>query len=105
MGTLKKILTTGVGAALMTESSLRNALSDSRLTQQAKEYLTRQAVKGKDELVNVLSAEVKKFLARIRLDEELRQALSGMTIEVEAKIRLSDGKKKHSKKLSLKTRI
>ncbi len=87
MGTLKKIITTGVGAALMTEESLRNALADIQVTRQAKDYLSRQAQKGKKEFTRVLVGEFKKFLNHINLQEEIRKALGGLTVEVTFKYR------------------
>lgn len=89
MGTLRKILTTGVGAALMTESGIRSAFSEIQLTRQAKEYLGRQAQKGKEEISRMLIGEVKKFLNHIDLHEEIQKALDGMTLEVEAKIKIA----------------
>ncbi len=85
MGTFRKILTTGVGAALMTESGLRNAISDIKL----RDYLSRQASKGKEELTKVLVSEIKRFLERIDLHEEIRKALTGMKLEVQATVTLA----------------
>ena len=81
MSTMRKILATGVGAALMTEDGIR-------------EYLARQTQKGKDEIVKVVLGELKKFLEHLDLQSELRKALSGMTIEVEAKVRLTPSARK-----------
>jgi hypothetical protein len=69
MSTLRKILTTGVGAALMTEEGVR-------------EYLGR-----------IFDREMKGFLARIDIPNNLRKALAGMTLEIQAKIKISDPKK------------
>lgn len=85
MGTLRKILTTGVGAALMTESGLRNAISDIKLS----DTIARQVLKGKEELSRVLAGEIKRFLERINIHEEVQRALAGMTIEVQATVKLT----------------
>jgi DNA-binding IclR family transcriptional regulator len=85
MGTLRKILTTGVGAALMTENGIRNALSDMKL----KEYLARQASKGKEELTKVVAAELKRFLEHVDLHEEIQKALTGMKLEIQATVTLA----------------
>jgi hypothetical protein len=82
MGTLKKILTTGVGAALMTESGIRSAISEIQLTRQAKEYLARQAQKGKEEVVKILARELKKSLNHIDIHREIQKALDGLTLTV-----------------------
>lgn len=88
MGTLRKILTTGVGAALMTEESLRNALADIQVTRQAKDYLARQAQKGRDEFTKVLVGEFKKFLMHVSLQEEIQKALGGISLHIDARIRI-----------------
>jgi hypothetical protein len=89
MGTLRKILTTGVGAALMTENGLRQALSDIQLTRQARDYISRQASKGKEEITKVLAAELKRFLGRVNLHDEIQKALAGMKLEVQATVTLA----------------
>lgn len=75
MSTLKKIVTTGLGAALITEEGVRNATA----------YLARQALQRKDDLSNILSAEIAKFLKRINIHEEIRKALQGLTFEIKIK--------------------
>lgn len=82
MGTLSKILTTGVGAALMTEGSIRNAIADIQLPRQAKGYLAKQVQKGKEELTKVILGELKRFLDHLNIHEEIQKALKGLTIEV-----------------------
>lgn len=99
MGALRKILTTGVGAALMTEGRIRNAVSDINVTRQAKDYLTRQAQKGKEEFAKVVVGELKGFLSQVDLHEEIRKALTGLTVEVQARLRIipSDASRDHLK--------
>lgn len=92
MSTLRKILTTGVGAALMTESGIRSAISDSKLTQQATDYLSKQLIKGKEEIVKMVVGEFKKFLEKIDIQKEIRRALEGLDIEVQAFIRVNSEK-------------
>ena len=82
MGTLRKIFTTGVGAALMTEEGLRNAFTDIKLTRQARDYITRQALKGKEEVSKVVAGEIKRFLDHV----DLHKALAGLTLHVQASI-------------------
>ncbi|MBI2083009.1 MAG: hypothetical protein HYT76_05515 [Deltaproteobacteria bacterium] len=72
MGTLKKIIRTGLGAALMTEEGVRTAL-------------TNQAKQRKADLENIIAREVGKFLQRINIHQEIRKALEGLTIEVKIK--------------------
>ena len=107
MGTLRKILTTGVGAALMTEEGLRSVLSDIKLTRQARDYISRQASKGKEELAKVLASELKGFLDRVNIHDEIQKALAGMKLEVQATVTLSprDGLKDQTKMTVRKLKI
>lgn len=73
----------------MTEGSLRNAFSESNLTRQARDYLGRQVAKGKEELTKVLVAELKGFLAKVNLHDEIQKALAGMKLEVQATVTLA----------------
>ncbi len=82
MGAIRKILTTGVGAALMTENGIRNAFSDIKLTRQATDYIARQAQKGKEEFTKVFAGELKRFLDHV----DLHKALAGMKLHIEATI-------------------
>jgi hypothetical protein len=102
MGTLRKILTTGMGAALMADDTLRNAISDINVTKQATGYIVRQALKGKEEVSKVLIGEVTKFLARINIHEEIRKAMSGLTVEVEAKIHFSSDRSSRKPSMRIK---
>lgn len=98
MGTLRKILTTGVGAALMTESGLRNAISDIKLS----DTIARQVLKGKEELSRVLAGEIKRFLERINIHEEVQKALAGMTIEVQATVKLTPDSTKRDTRMTVR---
>lgn len=95
MGTLRKIFTTSVGAALMTEEGLRNAFADIKLTSQARDYIARQALKGKEEVTKVVAGEIKRFLDHV----DLHKVLTGLTLNVEATITLGPrtGRRDHSK--------
>ena len=87
--TLRKILTTGIGAALMTEESLSKLLSDIKLPRDAKNYLVKQAQKRKSDLANIVAQELKGFLSRINIHEELHKALHGLRVDVEATIHVN----------------
>ena len=97
MSTLRKIITTGFGAALMTEGGLRNALTENLLTKQAKDYVLRQAQKGKEEVIRLVMSELKKFLTHVDLQEEIQKAMQGLNVQIEAKISFAPSGKKQGK--------
>jgi len=82
--TLKKIFVAGIGSALMSEDSLLKYLTELKLPRDAKNYVMTQAQKGKDELAKALSAEISRHIAKLDLQEEIRKALHGMKVHVEA---------------------
>ena len=90
MSEIKKLISTGIGAVLMTEEGIRNAITGISLPRDAKKYLMDQASRRKEEVTSIISSEVKNFLSRINLHEEVKRALNGMTIDIQATIRLSD---------------
>lgn len=89
---LRKLLITGLGTALMTEDALLKYFGDLKLPRDAKKYLTSQAQRGKQELSRVLSEELRRYLAKLNLEEVLRKALDGMKVDVEATVRFSRGR-------------
>lgn len=64
-------------------------MTESQIRRQAGDYIARQAERGKQEVARVLSGEIKRFLHRADLDEIIHKALDGLTIEVDARIRLA----------------
>jgi len=82
----------------MTESGLRNAIADIKLS----DYIARQASKGKEEVTKVLVGEIKRFLERINLHEEIQKALSGMTLEVSATVKLAPNAAKKETRLTVR---
>ena len=89
---LRKLLITGLGTALMTEDALLKYFADLKLPRDAKKYLASQAQRGKEELSRVLSDELRRYLAKLNLEEVLRKALDGMKVDVEASVRFSRGR-------------
>jgi hypothetical protein len=100
---LKKLITTGLGAALVTEESIRKILSDISLPSEAKNYLLTQAAKRKEELSAIITREVRNFLDQVNIHEEIKKTLAGLTIDVEASIHIKDPNKPSikTKKISI----
>lgn len=82
----RKILLTGVGAIFMGEETVRKSLSDLKLPKDTVGSLIENLKKQKDEITHLIAGEVRGFLTKIRVHEELQKALKGMQIHVDAKI-------------------
>ncbi len=87
---LRKTVLLGLGGVSMTEDEVRRALTDLRLPRdEAKrvfDYLLEQSQKSKNDLVSMVGAEVKSFLRQLSLEDELRRALEGMRVKIQAEI-------------------
>lgn len=71
MVTIGKLISTGMGAARMTQAGLQKLLLDT-----------------KDNVSSLLVAEIKKFLSQINIHEELARALTGLQLEISATIKV-----------------
>ena len=85
---VKKMAVAGLGAVFMTEEGIRNLAGQLKLPKEALSFVLGQAERTKDEVGRVISEEVRRFLQSDKLREELLKALSSMTIEVKASVRL-----------------
>jgi hypothetical protein len=74
----------------MTEDGIRNAVGDLRLPKEAIQFLLTQTDNGRREVVRIVSDELKDFLRGMDLTGELRSALVGLTLEVNASIKIKD---------------
>lgn len=90
---LRKAVVTGLSAAIMTEEGVRSVLKELKLPKEAVSSALEQAERGRGEVVRIVNEEVRRFLDSPALKREIARALSNITIELTAKIRLNpDGK-------------
>ncbi len=85
---VKKALLAGVGALFMTEEGARRLARDWKLPKDVIGFIGQQASSAKDEILRVLSDEIRHFLESEVVRRELGKALESMTVEVNAEIRL-----------------
>jgi hypothetical protein len=92
---VRKVVMTGLGAVFLTEEGARKLARDWKLPKEIVGYVTAQATGAKDEIVRVISDEVRKFFESPALRREFLRALSSMSIEVHAEVRLKPAKGGH----------
>jgi hypothetical protein len=85
---MRKAAFAGLGALFMTEEGLRRTAAQLRLPKEALAGLLAQAERTKAEVTRVLVEELRRFLRSETLKAELAQIVSGMSVEVKARIRL-----------------
>ena len=84
---VKKTLYAGIGAALSTEEGIRKLAGDFSLPKDVANYLMGTAQATKDEVAKVFSREVREFLEKINLSEEIAKVLTALSLEVKTEIR------------------
>ena len=102
---VKKAILSGVGALFMTEEGARRLARDWKLPKELIGFIGQQAQGAKDEILRVLSDEIRRFLESEVVHRELGRALASMAVEVKAEIRLrqvDDGPLRPEVKASVK---
>jgi hypothetical protein len=92
---LKKVLTTGVTAAFMTEEGVRAVLKDLPLPKDMVSSLVDNAKNTKTEFVSSVKNELKSYLDKIDLTKEIDKIVDKYDFQINATISLK--KKKKSK--------
>ena len=85
---VRKAVLTGLGAVFLTEEGARKLARDWKLPREVVGYFAQQAGGAKDEIVRVVTEEVRKFFESPALRRELIRMLSSMSIEIQAEVRL-----------------
>jgi hypothetical protein len=90
---LKKVLTTGVTAAFMTEEGVRAVLKDLPLPKDMVGSLVENAKSTKTEFVSSVKNELRNYLDKIDLSKELDKIAEKYDFEIKATISLKKKKK------------
>ncbi len=92
-GILKKVLTTGVTAAFMTEESVRALLKDVPLPKDIVSGLLENAKNTKTEFVSGVKNELKMYLDKIDIGKEIDKIVEKYDFQINATISLKKKKK------------
>ena len=90
---IKKVLTTGVTAAFMTEEGVRAVLKDLPLPKDMVASLVDNAKSTKTEFVSSVKNELKSYLDKIDLSKELDKIVEKYDFQINATISLKKKKK------------
>jgi hypothetical protein len=91
---LKKVLTTGITAAFMTEEAIRSRVSELKLPKETLNALLSGATKSKEELMNRVSTEVIRILNKIDFVKEASRFVEEHKFKITAEVEVM--KKDHS---------
>jgi len=84
---IKRTVSTGVGAAQMTEDVIRGVVGDVKLPREAVGYIAEMADHTRKEIVRVAAREFREFLESANLTEEIARLLTTVSFEVRTEIR------------------
>ena len=87
---VRKAFLAGVGAIFMTEEGARRLARDWKLPKEVLGFVTSQASGAKDEVLRIMTEEIRKFFQSESLRREFVKLISSMSLEVHAEIRLKD---------------
>src|SRR5215813_10751334 len=94
---VRKVAVAGLGALFMTEEGLRSLAGQLKLPKEVLGFIASQAEKTKDDIGRIVTDEVRRFLQSEKLREEFLKLLTGMTIEIDAKVRLTPNDKRRTR--------
>ena len=84
---LKRGVLAGIGALFMTEDGVRSILGEMKLPKDAAQFVINQVGKSKEDLFRMIASEIRGFLDSTNISEELRRALTGMSLEISTTVR------------------
>ena len=83
---LRKVMSVGLGAAFMTEESVRGALGGMNLPKDVLNTVLSQANRGKEEMLNRISTETIKLISRIDFVKEASRFVEEHKFRISAEI-------------------
>jgi len=86
-GIIKKVVSVGVGAAFMTEESVKKILEDLPLPKEILNGLIQNAKGAKEDFTNGIREELKNYLSKVDASKIATDILDKYDVEVEAKFK------------------
>ena len=99
---VKKIFSTGISAAFMTEESIRNMVQDLPLPKEIIQGLLQNAKATKTEFILSVKKELKTYLDKVDLTKEIDRVLEDYDVEIKANIKFK--KKPGAKKRTVEVK-
>lgn len=104
---LKRVMSVGLGAAFMTEESIRNTLGDMKLPKDVLNNILTGANRSKEELLNRIGNETIKLISKIDFVKEASRFVEEHKFRINAEIEVvkKDPAAKNGDGLQLKTSV
>ena len=92
-GIIKKVVSVGVGAAFMTEESVKKILEDLPLPKEILSGLVQNAKGAKEDFTNGIREELRNYLTKVDASKIATDILDRYDVEVEAKFKFKKKEK------------
>lgn len=105
---VKRVIGVGLGAAFMTEESVRSALGDIKLPKEVLTTILQGASRSKEDFLNKIGNETIKLISKIDFVKEASRFVEEHKFHISADIEVikkDHGKKDGDESLSLKTKV
>lgn len=86
-GIIRKVVSVGVGAAFMTEESVKKILEDLPLPKEILSGLVQNAKGAKEDFTNGIREEIRNYLSKVDASKIAMDILDRYDVEVEAKFK------------------
>lgn len=94
----KKIVSTGLGAAFMTEEAIRERLGDLSVSKDVLNNILANAKTTRSEFVSAIKNEIKSYLGGVDITKEIDKVVEKYDIEVNATFKFKPKKNSKSSK-------
>jgi len=84
---IRRTFYAGLGAVFTTEEGIRKLAHEISMPKDVANFLIQQAQGTKNELFRIVAAELRAFLERLNLNEELQRLLTSLSFEIKTEIR------------------
>jgi hypothetical protein len=81
----RKVVSTGIGAAFMTEDAVKGIIQDLPLPKDIINGLLQNARQSKEEFIKGVKEEIKGYLTKVNVRDEIENVINNYDIEVSAK--------------------
>jgi len=85
---MKKVVSTGVGAAFMAEDAVKSMIGDLPLPKDVVEGLIKNAKNTRDDFISTIKTELTSYLNKLDLTKEIEKVVDRYDFEVKATVSL-----------------
>ena len=83
---VKKALLVSIGGAALTEEAIRKILGDLKVSKEIVSAIILQSNKVKDEIVRIISKELRSIITKANIDQEIRKLMQDVKINIQMEI-------------------